>query len=114
LIDCVSYLNGGSGFHTDQTPGLIYLIRCSGGSNSSGNYTASQIALALQFETLTADPFVDAANGNFALNSTSGGGATLRALNFQLPSISTTRYPFGGWYAPGGGCPLIGPGGLVY
>jgi hypothetical protein len=81
-------------------------------NNTSGSY--SKITAGASDVALTADPFVDAANGNFALNSTSGGGATLRALNFQLPSISTTRYPFGGWYAPGGGCPLIGPGGLVY
>ena len=34
--------------------------------------------------TLTADPFVDAANGDFTLNNVSGGGALLRAVGFQI------------------------------
>lgn len=34
--------------------------------------------------TLTADPFVDAANGDFNLNNAAGGGATLRATNYTL------------------------------
>ena len=34
--------------------------------------------------TLTADPFVDAANGDFNLNADAGGGATLRSTNYTL------------------------------
>jgi hypothetical protein len=34
--------------------------------------------------TLTADPFVDAANGDFNLNATNGGGGTLRSTNYTL------------------------------
>jgi hypothetical protein len=107
FIENVSYGNT-TNWNTSQTE-TVYFRNATSSSRTFG----SQI-IEIDTVTLTADPFVDAANGNFALNSTSGGGATLRALNFQLPSISTTRYPFGGWYAPGGGCPLIGPGGLVY
>ena len=33
---------------------------------------------------LTADPFVDAANGDFNLNATNGGGGTLRSTNYTL------------------------------
>jgi hypothetical protein len=32
--------------------------------------------------TLSADPFTDAANGDFSLNSTSGGGAALKGMGF--------------------------------
>lgn len=34
--------------------------------------------------TLTASPFVDAANGDFNLNATNGGGGTLRSTNYTL------------------------------
>jgi len=43
--------------------------------------------------TLTADPFVDAANGDFNLNADSGGGATLRASNYAI-NTDTSVYPF--------------------
>lgn len=42
--------------------------------------------------TLTADPFTDAANGDFSLNSNAGGGAVLRTTTSALGS--TTSYPF--------------------
>ena len=35
-------------------------------------------------QTLTADPFVDAANGDFNLNNALGGGATLRSTKYTL------------------------------
>lgn len=38
--------------------------------------------------TLTATPFTDAAGGNFALNTTSGGGAALRAAGFPGARLS--------------------------
>jgi hypothetical protein len=41
--------------------------------------------------TLTADPFVDAANGDFNINS--NGGATLRANNYAI-NTDTSVYPF--------------------
>ena len=43
--------------------------------------------------TLTADPFVDAANGDFNLNADAGGGATLRANNYAI-NTDTSVYPF--------------------
>lgn len=42
--------------------------------------------------TLTADPFTDAASGDFSLNSDAGGGAVLRAATMVMGS--TTAYPF--------------------
>jgi hypothetical protein len=35
--------------------------------------------------TLTADPFVDSANGDFNINNTAGGGAALRAATLTMP-----------------------------
>ena len=43
--------------------------------------------------TLTADPFADAANGDFNLNADAGGGATLRANNYAI-NTDTNVYPF--------------------
>jgi len=43
--------------------------------------------------TLTADPFVDAAAGDFNLNADAGGGALLRANNYAL-NTDTSIYPF--------------------
>jgi len=51
-------------------------------------------------DTLTADPFTDAANGDFSLNSDAGGGATLRAVTNTMGS--TTSYPFN-WLTDGSG-----------
>jgi hypothetical protein len=44
--------------------------------------------------TLTGDPFVDAANGNFALNNTAGAGAACRAAGYPgtFPGGLTTGY----------------------
>lgn len=49
---------------------------------------------------LTADPFTDAANGDFSLNSDAGGGAVLRAETMVIGS--TTSYPLN-WLADGSG-----------
>jgi len=44
--------------------------------------------------SLTADPFTNAAGGDFSLNNTAGGGAALRAAGWpsSLPGISTSNY----------------------
>ena len=60
-------------------------------NNTSGN--RSNVAAGTNDITLTADPFVDAANGDFNLNANAGGGATLRANNYAL-NTDTSVYPF--------------------
>lgn len=47
--------------------------------STHNNLTAGNNDIAL-----TADPFVDAANGDFNLNATNGGGGTLRSTNYTL------------------------------
>ena len=49
---------------------------------------------------LTSSPYVDSGNGNFALNSNSGGGAVLRAVSKTIGN--TTVYPFN-WLTDGSG-----------
>lgn len=82
--------------------------------NTSGKiYRSSGLPdTAYNFE-LTADPFVDAANEDFNINDTTGGGAVLRALSVPLPgAASTTLYPFHAlWDAGGGGVSSILGGG---
>ena len=51
-------------------------------NNSLGNYNG--YSGGEHDVALTADPFVDAANGDFNLNATNGGGGTLRSTNYTL------------------------------
>jgi hypothetical protein len=56
------------------------------GNTSTGSVESSAI-------TLTADPFVDSAGGDFNLNADAGGGADLRSNNFAI-NTDTSVYPF--------------------
>jgi len=51
-------------------------------SNSSGNTSTGSVES--DAITLTADPFVDAANGDFNLNNNLGGGSVLRSTKYTL------------------------------
>lgn len=51
-------------------------------NNNNGNY--NNYSGGEHDVNLTADPFVDAANGDFNLNATNGGGGTLRSTNYTL------------------------------
>jgi len=74
-------------------------------NNSSGN--RSNLDPHPEDITLTADPFVDAAAGDFNINNTAGGGALLRESVFALPETPNTNLaPFRQWLDPipsGGG-----------
>ena len=75
--------NGGYGIHsiTNGTYGDLDNIL----ENAYFNNTSGQTLNAnVDPITLTADPFVDAANGDFNLNATNGGGGTLRSTNYTL------------------------------
>lgn len=79
---CVATGNAGWGYNN---PGgsPIFSQACAGYSNTSGNESA--ITQSAGFVTLSGDPFVDAANGDFNLNNTAGAGADLRAVTYNLP-----------------------------
>ena len=64
-------------------------------SNAYGNQATAarrNVAAGTNEKTLTADPFVDAASGNFALNAAAGGGALLDGERFpkSFPAGLTT------------------------
>ncbi len=60
------------------------------GSNTSG--PRNNLAAGSGDVTLTADPCVNAAGGNFALNNTAGGGAACRAAGFPGVAVIGTGY----------------------
>ena len=77
--------NGGYAINssTSAVPqGIIYASNNAFYGNTSGSYNG--ISDGINDITLTADPFVDAANGDFNLNATNGGGGTLRSTNYTL------------------------------
>lgn len=95
--NCIAVGNGAYGFNRSSASGNgnHWLLNCAGYSNTSGNtngYTAG--ATNIGFVTLSADPFTDAASGDFSLNNTAGGGADLRAAGFpgEFPGGLTTGY----------------------
>lgn len=71
---CVAVGNGGYGI---GGTGATILNNVYGYNNTSGNVQTTPFSGSVT--ALTADPFVDAANGDFNINNTAGGGAVLRA-----------------------------------
>tara|TARA_R110002096_G_scaffold134022_3_gene285100 strand:+ start:1385 stop:2596 length:1212 start_codon:yes stop_codon:yes gene_type:complete len=67
--------------------------------NNTNNYSVYATNQDNDVE-LTADPFTDAANGDFSLNSDAGGGSVLRAETRVMGG--TTAYPFN-WLTDGSG-----------
>lgn len=66
-----------------------------GAGTANTNAAAGTVSLGDNSISLSADPFVNsAANGNFGLNGTSGGGASLRSLGFPgaFPGGTMTGY----------------------
>ncbi len=94
-VNCVAYGNTGFGFSTTTSRPDALVVNCAGGSNAAGNFHATDITAANQvnFQALTAQPFVNAAAWNFAPNSVAGGGGLLRSNGFKLfPGSGTTGY----------------------
>lgn len=90
LVNCIATANTGDGFYSDDPTTSASLFVCAGHGNSM-NHTTFQV---YGFHDLTADPFVAAASGNFALNATMGGGLELRSKGVpgSFPNIPTTGY----------------------
>lgn len=101
LDNCISYGNGGDGFNmaAAQVDGIAQFKNNIASSNTGYGYnfptargnpmlnnvdynnTAGRVAgyyTDIDPITLTADPFTDAANGDFSLNNDAGGGTVLR------------------------------------
>lgn len=88
-LNCIAYGNTGWGISLGGTP-KASIRNCAFGANGSGSVSAtvSQTVLRSGDITLTAAPCIDAANGDFRLNDTAGGGAALKAT-----SGSRVAYP---------------------
>lgn len=81
--NCLATNNGGWGFNLGFRDNLM--LKCAGRSNTSGNVDTSVVPFKnLDFITLTADPYQNAAGADFRLNSTAGGGAALRGLGIGV------------------------------
>lgn len=85
--NCVVVNAGGYAYQSNQTSrtgGLFknnYFYNC-----TSGGIQGSSVWAHYEAPTeLTADPFVDAANDDFSLNSVSGGGQILRGSGLSMP-----------------------------
>lgn len=114
-INCVSTGNGGWGFNQGSSFTNTFLSNCAATTNTSGTKVGTLVAANVTgFVTLSADPFVSAASGNFALNATAGGGAGCRAAGIPgaFPGGTTTGYADIGaaQHADAGGGLLVNPG----
>lgn len=109
IQNCIFYNNGDDGLRLALTQNNLLIIRNIFVSNlgygidvgTASNITSSLIDFNAFYNntsgevngisngpndiTLTADPFVDAANGDFNINNTAGGGASLRAATLTMP-----------------------------
>lgn len=73
FTDNIFYHNGGFGISMNSSAPLVAEDYNAFGSNTSGNYNnINSVNNGHHDVTLTGDPFVNAASGNFALNSSAG------------------------------------------
>lgn len=85
--NCISVGNGGYGFHNIDS---ACFVNCATYNNTSGRTSTTPLVDSLAI-TLSGDPFVDSANGDFRLNNTAGAGALLRGLSTGIPGQVATR-----------------------
>lgn len=95
-INCLAYGNTGAGFNSGANNIGVYVINPFVGSNSGGAI-AGILTVFNQFN-LTADPFVNGAAGNFALNTAPGGGALVRGAGLPgtFPGLLSRSWRDGG------------------
>lgn len=120
-FNCIAANNGAFGFSAGASNAVQPLVKCATYSNTSGAYANYSTGAVQGHVTLTADPFTNAAAGDFSLNNTAGGGAACRAAGFPgtFPGGTTTGYAdigaaqhqdSGGAAA---GARLVGPSALI-
>jgi hypothetical protein len=104
LLNCLATNNTGYGFGSPDVGRIAVMLNCAGYSNGSGNAHAGLVT-NLNFVTLTASPYTNAATSDFTLNTTAGGGAALRAAGFATFSgLTPVGYPdIGAYQSRGGG-----------
>lgn len=101
FINCISAKNVGFGVNQliaaatiKNTPATQNNGFWSNGSGATNNYVSPSTDVQITGTDPTNDPFVSKATGNFALNSTAGAGALLRAVGFigTLAGVASIGY----------------------
>jgi hypothetical protein len=99
LGNCIAENNGGWGYGTNDVSQGVVLHYCAGNNNTSGNYNATNIRADnirgfMSFTGAAASVFVDAPNGDFALNDNATRGALLLGVGYPglMPRGTTTGY----------------------
>jgi hypothetical protein len=92
-ICCLSYGNTNDGFKNNTAE--AFLTNCAAGGNGGSDQTGFASGAVQGFVTLTANPFIDAAAGNFGLNGVPGGGLACRGTGVPgiFPGIASTGFP---------------------
>jgi hypothetical protein len=92
FVRCIAVNNSTKGFDNYCSP----MIQCAAYNNGTDlNETDPTKAVTFGNITLSADPFTDAANGDFTLNSDAGGGELLKNVQWTHASGVTSYYDVG-------------------
>lgn len=90
LVDwCLAYGCTTYGFSFAGVRQSCYVFNCAAGGNGTGNIFQTPFD-NVNFIALSANPFVNAAGGDFSLNNSPGGGALLRSIGWQFRNLLTT------------------------
>ena len=89
LDDCIIGGNAAYDVDNNSAANSIILRRCKIKTSTSGQFQTTPTTNESP-TTLTGVPFVDYANGNFALNSTAGAGADCKATSATLFGLTAT------------------------
>jgi hypothetical protein len=119
IINTVITDSGGYGVIASSSQKFTRLINVAGYNNSSGLVDANFPTTEGSVSITSGTPFMDAPGGNFSPNAIAERGLLLRSAGVigTFPGgTSTGAMDIGAVQSlpAGGGCPLIGPGGLVY
>lgn len=95
FVNCLAANSSALGFDGGGVANLQNrLVNCAGYSNGSGHYSTAEFTNTMveSFQTLAADPFVNAASNDFSLNNTGGSPCRAAGSPASLPGTSTLNY----------------------
>lgn len=91
IVNCIATNNGGWGLSHSAANNGLTLVNFATRSNTSGAIQ-NAVTNPINSIALSADPYTNAAGGNFSLNNTAGGGALLRGLQRTTPSDPASTF----------------------
>lgn len=92
-MNCLFVNNGAYGINLTTPAGSVALVSTNGFfGNASGQTTGVTSPVAVSAVTLTADPFANAAGGDFDLNAVIGGGATCKNAGLGTFTETASNY----------------------